>query len=246
MSQAATSTPTSQEELQSPSVLTTYKQLLRAQGYLHLTGLPDNFDHVMFAEQFSPLQPQYDGRFIWSIKADPKFDEHYHSLNTKALNPHTECYEFDGTPPEYLVLYCVKPPADDGGKTQLFDAVDFVGKLDTSVQSYISEREFSFVSSSGIQASSLGKTARHKIYEKRNGGRPILRFSYNCMERNGDQIAEDFSEKMVDQFKTDHKYIRWSKNDFLIWDNFRILHSRDAYQDRTRELKRLWLGTLHS
>jgi hypothetical protein len=232
-------------DVRSNAALATVKKRLTEYGFVYIEGLPDGFDHVMYAEQLAPLLPQYDGRFVWSIKADPKFDEHYHSLNTKALNPHTECYEYEGIPPQYLALYCVTPPHCGGGHTQLADGYQFVSSLSSNVRDHCSQHKFKFVSSSGIQASNLGKTARHPMYEIGVEDRPIVRFSYNCMERGGDSVVEKVAEDFVDFFASSHHFVEWKKNAFLIWDNFRVLHSRDAFQDRSRELKRLWLGRLH-
>jgi len=217
-----------------------YQARLVRDGYLYV-DLPEGADHVAFAQRFGALMPQYDGKEIWSIKADPKFDNHYHSLNTKKLNPHTECYEYAGTPPRYLALWCIETASCGGGQTTLADAYAFVAGLPENEREYVRSKKFRYVSSSGIQASGLGKVAEHHMYDEHSEERPIVRFSFNCMDREGDPLMEDIATRCVKFFDDTHVSIHWRKNAFLIWDNYRMMHSRTSYEDRTRELGRVWL-----
>ncbi len=226
----------------STQVFEAQKRRLESDGYLYLEDLPEDFDHLAFAQRFGTLMPQYDGEIVWSIKADPKFDDHYHSLNTKKLNPHTECYEFEGTPPRYLALWCVHPASCGGGLTTLADGYRFIEQLSDSDRRYVSEKRFPYCSSSGIQASNLGRVAEHPMYDTSSQDRPIVRYSFNCMQRDGDARMEEIAQRFKQFFHDTCVGIEWKKNAFLIWDNFRILHSRTAYKDRARELRRVWLS----
>ncbi len=218
-----------------------YSQL-NNDGYLYIDDLPDDFEHFNFSQEFGKLTPQYDGGIIWSIKADPKYDDHYHSLNTKKLSPHTECYEFEGLPPKYLALWCKQPASCNGGQTTLFDAHSFLSSLQDNDLAVVKSQKVSFVSSSGIQSSALGRNAKHPLIsdEVNDNGRDLVRFSRNCMQTES-SVINKVADDLVDTFEEDHVSVTWSKNAFLIWDNHRMLHSRTSFQDKKRELRRVWL-----
>lgn len=220
--------------------ISSFKQILSRNGYLYIDSLPENFDHFRFVQEFGKLTPQYDGNIIWSIKADEKFDDHYHSLNTKKLSPHTECYEFPGIPPRYLALWCDIPATCGGGQTTLLDAQPFFDQLDSCERETVENESIKFVSSSGIQSSELGVEANHYLITPRDNEAPLIRFSKNCVE-NSSEIIDSIANKFVNEFENKHDAINWKKNAFLIWDNHRVVHSRTEFTDRERELKRVWL-----
>lgn len=219
-----------------------FHRQLQDEGYLYINGLQPGFDHLSFAQEFGKLLPQYDGRLVWSIKADPQFDDKYHSLNTKKLSPHTECYEYQSLPPKYLALWCNRAPSDAGGMTTLYDGLAFIASLPADEREALKTTAFEFNSSSGIQASALGKTAINRILDSHNDSKPILRFSYNCINWNGNKKCHEIATRLVEAFEDRATAIRWEENAFLIWDNHRMLHSRTAFEDRARELTRVWLS----
>jgi len=217
---------------------------LEEQGYVYLDGVPDGFDHVAYLEQFGPLMPQYDGELIWSIKAQERFDNLYHSLNTKALNPHTECYEYEGLPPKYLALWCLVPAADGGGQTTLADLQPLYDSFSEEERTKLSAQEYTFVSSAGVQDMELGRTAKHPLREIRESRPPVLRFSYNCVVTDDEPFILGVRERVLQHFEDAHVAIDFTPNSILIWNNHRLVHSRTAYTDRNRHLRRVWLGEI--
>lgn len=224
----------------SAATVRTYTQTLADDGYLFLDTLPDGFDHLHFAQEFGRVMRQYDGSVIWPVKADKQFDTLYHSRNTQQLMPHTECYEFDGVPPKYLVLWCIEPAKCGGGATMLYDSTHFLGQLSPEDRAHLAGTPVTYNASSGIQKS-MTLSARHRVVTEQDVGRPLVRFSRNCMDHGGDPVMEHLAQAMVDTFEADHFTIDWTKNAFLIWDNHRMLHNRTAFTDRDRELHRLWM-----
>ena len=218
-----------------------YRSQLASWGYIFLQNLPPDFDYLGFVQTFGRLLPQYDGQTVWSIKADPKFDGLYHSLNTKPLFPHTECYEFSGKPNKYQALWCLTPPGTGGGETTLADFYKFFESLGP-VERELLTRDYNFHSSAGIQASNLGVIARHPVVSQNEDSELILRFSFNCMEYQHDPQMVDLAARVVRFFDEQCMEFTWGKGDILLWDNWRMLHSRTGYEDRSRELKRVWLA----
>jgi alpha-ketoglutarate-dependent taurine dioxygenase len=222
--------------------LVKFQALLDEHGYVYMHGVPADFDHVQYLSQIGPLMPQYDGELIWSIKAQKRFDDLYHSLNTKPLMPHTECYEFLGLPPKYLALWCLVPAADGGGQTTLADLHMFLDTLTAEQRAKLASTKFEFVSSAGVQDMGLGKTAVHPLLEEREGKSPVMRFSYNCVVHNDDPFLLKVRERVLEFFNDTHVAVDFEPNALLIWNNHRMVHSRTGYTDRNRHLRRIWLA----
>lgn len=216
------------------------QRLLDKNGYAYVDGVPEEFDHVEFLRQIGPLMPQYDGELIWSIKAQKRFDELYHSLNTKPLLPHTECYEFTGTPPKYLALWCLVPTAE-GGQTTLADMYGFVDTLTEQERARLAGNRFRFFSSSGVQDMELGREAEHPFIERRPQRPTIIRFSRNNVDAAGDDLLPRVLGQAVEYFDREHVAITFETRALLVWDNHRMVHSRTGYDDRRRHLRRVWL-----
>jgi alpha-ketoglutarate-dependent taurine dioxygenase len=219
-----------------------FRALLSRWGYLHLHDLPEDFDHLTFLQRYGDLMPQYDGALVWSIQAQRRFDDLYHSLNTRPLNPHTECYEFEGVPPKYLALWCLKPAEDGGGQTTLADMYGFLGTLTDAERERLASRAYRYVSSAGVQDMELGVTALHSMVEYRPALPSIVRFSYNCVEHEDDPFLLDIRERVLAWFERTHVAVDYARGDILIWDNHRTVHSRTGYTDRGRHLRRVWLA----
>jgi alpha-ketoglutarate-dependent taurine dioxygenase len=218
------------------------EKLLASDGHVYIRSVPDDFDHVSFLARFGNLIPQYDGNLIWSIKPDLRFDNVYSSLNTQPLYPHTECYEFPSTPPRYLALWCLTP-AEAGGETTLADGYTFIRSLDPALQLAATHRLYDFTSTTGLRESNLGLSARHPIFETRRAGPPILRFSHQCMRSvEVDGAIDRIKRSALDFFEEMHVAVNIEKNGILLWDNYRMLHSRTGFEDRKRHLRRVWLA----
>jgi alpha-ketoglutarate-dependent taurine dioxygenase len=221
-----------------------FARRLAEAGFVLMTDVPERFDHVEFLQNFGPLMPQYDGELIWSIRADPKFDDVYHSLNTKELFPHTECYEFDATPPKYLSLWCLVPNADEGGHTTLMDTRPFLASLTEVELDVLREPAYNFNASAGVQKMNLARTATQPMLAEREGREPILRYSYNNSRYEGSspEIARDVIEHFLAYFGDNCVGVKMNRGDLLIWNNHWVVHSRTAYTDRSRHLRRVWLA----
>lgn len=215
---------------------------LTEHGHVYIDGIPAGFDHAAFlTDRLGPLLPQYDGETVWSIKAVEQFSDIYHSLNLGRLTPHTECYEWEGTPPRYLALWCVVPTAGPGGQTTLADGRSFLDSLGEPTRTRLRSQEYRFVSSAGLQQMQLGRVARHPIVEERPGREAILRFSCQCVQEP-DPFFEDISRCLQEFFDSSAIEVEFAPRSLLIWDNHRMLHARNAFTDPRRHLRRVWIA----
>lgn len=219
-----------------------FRRLLTENGYVYMNDIPEDFDHVGFLRGFGDLMPQYDGRKVWSVRAQQRFEHVYHSLNSRALLPHTECYEFPGVSPKYLGLWGLVPASDGGGQTTLADSRGFVATLTDEEKDRLSTLRYEFVSADGVLEMKLGRTATHPIRELRASRDPIFRFSYNNVRHGDDPFLLDMRERVVRYFEEHHVAVDIEPYAILLWNNHRVLHSRNAFTDVRRHLRRVWLA----
>src|SRR5919202_846818 len=225
------------------SFLRRARQHVLDDGYVYIKDVPDEFDHVSFIENFGRVTPQYDGKPVWDLQPEPGMDDVYHSRNTQPLVPHTELYEYPGTPPRYLALWCIRPAVGEGGETTLADGYAFLESFAPDELEELERRQYKFVSSEGLRRQGMGTSADHPMLERRADGRPIIRFSYNNMvDADGDQLQARFREGMNRFFADHHFGVSIERNGLLLWDNHRMIHSRTGFADRRRHLRRALLA----
>lgn len=224
------------DNVMSDVAIANFQSVIKKQGYLYIEELPDNFDHLAFAEKFGTLIPhKYNGEYIFSIKVEPKLGERYPAFTTNEVEPHTENYEYEHIPLHYQSLWCVTPAKCGGGHTLLADGYAFVNSLSDEEREYITKNKFDFITPSG-------SIVKHPLYDVESYSQPIVRFNFSNLKREDDAYLDDIAKRFL-QFCNDEKIsIKWSKGAFLIWDNFRMLHSRTQYEDRSRELKRVYMN----
>jgi alpha-ketoglutarate-dependent taurine dioxygenase len=213
------------------------RQLLDAHGYVYIDKISDDFDHAGFCRQFGGLMPQYDGNLYYLIRAEEEFQHLSHSLTTNALQPHTDGYEFDGMPPRFLALWCLFPPSDGGGRTTLCDLYPFLGTLSEEERRTLAGHRYRFIS--GIEDTSVERSALHPMIEERAGLAPIVRLSIDFVESDG--FLDEIHARLLRYFDRNHVAVAYETNALLLWDNLRMVHGRTGYSDQRRQLRRIWL-----
>ncbi|MFD6299163.1 TauD/TfdA family dioxygenase [Streptomyces sp. NPDC060235] len=216
-----------------------YRSALHRFGYVHGVGIPDGFDYPGFLAEFGAFYPGPSGNVIEDVKAEAGMDDVYYGSNRRALLPHTEGYEFTDLPPRYLALWCVTPPAGAGGETTLFDARDVVQQLPAADRQILEREVLGWVSSAGLRRKGIGQESVHPILETVHDEQ-LLRFSLNnIVLPAGSDRVELFLERVRQEFEAGHNAVSYERNDLLHWDNWRVLHSRTAFEDPQRHLRRI-------
>jgi alpha-ketoglutarate-dependent taurine dioxygenase len=205
-------------------------------GLVYVDGVPDGFDHVGFLRQLGRFMPQYDGREVWDLVAEPDMDDVYHSRNRQALVPHTEAYEYPGLPPRYLALWCLRPADGPGGETTLADGWQWLASLDESVLQALRVRRYRWRSSEGLARRGVRIESEHPVLAS-VGDQTLLRYSYNNVD--ADDVLRGVLESGKAFFDREHRAVRIARNALLVWDNWRMLHSRTAFDDPRRHLRRV-------
>ncbi|MFC8513886.1 TauD/TfdA family dioxygenase [Streptomyces sp. NPDC057257] len=219
----------------------TYAKLLRTNGYVHLVDVPDTFDHVGFLRGFGDFLPSPTGTLVGDMVPEPGMDGIYHSGNQQALVPHTEGYDLDELPARYLALWCVVPPSGEGGETTLFDGFKLVNSLGEDERKHLETQTYTWSLAAGLQSQGMMYQAEHPVLETVDD-ELLLRFSYNNLRRpDGDETVADFLERGKERFDAEHTAVRYRPGDLLHWDNWRMLHARNAFEDPHRHLKRVMI-----
>jgi alpha-ketoglutarate-dependent taurine dioxygenase len=219
----------------------TFREMMDEHGYVLMTNVPDTFDPVGFCRNLGPFVPNYSGEVIADVRPQEGMDDVYHSGNTKPLTPHTEGYDFEGLPPRYIALWCVRPATGKGGETTLADTRPWVEELPPEEQNRLKEAAYEWKTTEGVQRLGLDLKTRHPILAQHDGS-TIVRFSCNNLLREEDDPAVALQDMWHERFDNEHVAIDYAQDDMLVWDNWRMLHARNAFKDRSRHLRRIQIG----
>jgi len=216
-----------------------FRQLLSNNGYVHVVDVPDSFDHVAFLRELGSFQPTPTGTVVGDLKPEPDMDDVYHAQNRKPLVPHTEGYEFRGLPPRFMALWCVVPAAGSGGETTMLDGNRLFETLSDEERKHFLSTEYKWRTTEGLARRGLEYIADHPVLES-IGENMVIRFSGNNMlVPEEDVLARELLERGSEIYDDECVSVRYERRDMVAWDNWRMLHSRNAFEDPARHLKRV-------
>lgn len=216
----------------------TFHDMLAEHGYVLMTNVPDEFDPVRFCRKLGRFIPNYNGAIVGDVRPEPGMDDVYHAGNTRPLTPHTEGYDFEIVPPRYIALWCVHPASGPGGETTLADSRPWIESLSDDDRKYFEHTEYRWKTTDGVRRLGLDLETRHPILEEIDGTM-VTRFSCNNLLHEDDERAVELQQHWHGRFDEEHIAIHYDRNDMLVWDNWRLLHARNAFSDRSRHLRRI-------
>jgi alpha-ketoglutarate-dependent taurine dioxygenase len=206
-------------------------------GYAYVAGLPEDFDYPTELRRFGPLVPQYGGALVRDVKPNPAIsDTVVSSANMAELTPHTEWYEFPGPPPRYVALWCMHSAEGPGGETTVADGYRLLAQHTTREWERLLLSTRTWRSRPTLAREGIQQVVHHPIIECR-GLTVLLRFS------TLDMTADDeLSQRWIDHgrafFERSKIPIKIERGGLLVWDNWRMLHARNAFTDPRRHLRR--------
>ncbi|WP_405587763.1 TauD/TfdA family dioxygenase [Streptomyces sp. NBC_01190] len=219
----------------------TFQQLMYEHGYVLMVNVPDTFDPVRFCRELGDFVPNYTGAVVGDVRPEPGMDDVYHAGNTRPLTPHTEGYDFALLPPRYIALWCVTPAEGPGGETTLADTRPWLEAMTEAESRHLHTTEYDWKTTEGVQRLGLDLHTRHPVLEER-GEDTIVRFSCNNLLRAEDDPAVGLQRRWQEAFGRDHIAVDYRAGDMLVWDNWRLLHARNAFTDRNRHLRRIQIA----
>ncbi|MFF0156159.1 TauD/TfdA family dioxygenase [Streptomyces sp. NPDC005263] len=229
------------QPLQEELLLRTFHQLMDEHGYVLLCNVTEEFDPVRFCRGLGDFVPNYTGAVVGDVRPEPGMDDVYHAGNTRPLTPHSEGYDFAITPPHYIALWCVTPANGPGGETTLMDTRPLVDTMSEQERQHFLTTDYAWKTTEGVQRLGLDLHTQHPILEEHAKGR-IVRFSCNNLIRDEDDPVAELQVRWHKTFERDHVAIDYRRRDMLVWDNWRLLHARNAFSDRNRHLRRIQIA----
>ena len=216
----------------------TFREMLAEHGYVHMTDISDSFDPVTFCCRLGRAMPHHNGALIAEVRPSAGNNSIYYPGSTKAFTPHTEGYELIRLPPRYLALWCVHPATGEGGQTTLADTRPWIELLPDEESERLHKVEYDWTNPHG---EGLGIASRHPILADHDGTL-LMRFSCNNIVRDNDDPVATLQLRWQQSFDEQHLAISYRRNDMLVWDNWRMLHARNAFQDPRRHLRRIHIA----
>lgn len=210
---------------------------LASTGYAYVGGLVGDFDYTGVLARLGPLVPQYGGARVRDVKPDPAVSNKVvSSANMAELTPHTEWYEFPGLSPRYVALWCVRPAEGPGGETTLADGYGLLDGYSLAEREQLTIGMRQWRSRPILAREGVQEVAYHPIVEV-HGQTVLLRFS------TLDMLADDdLSQRWISDgrayFEANRTPIKIDRGGLLVWDNWRMLHARNAFTDPRRHLRR--------
>ncbi|MCV2353169.1 TauD/TfdA family dioxygenase [Paucibacter sp. B2R-40] len=229
------------EPLTAENLYNTAQALLKEHGYVQIINVPTGFDYIRFGREFGNFVPNYGGAVVGNVRPEPGMDDVYHAGNHQPLTPHTEGYDFKKLPPRYIMLWCVVPAAGEGGETTIATTEPWIEALDEETREYLFKTTYSWKTTDGVRRQGLDLRTEHPILEDHGLGR-IVRFSCNNLLHNDDTVVVALQKNWQSRFAVDAVGIRYAQNDILLWDNWHLLHARNAFKDSRRHLRRLQIS----
>lgn len=220
---------------------TSFQELMQRHGYVLMSGVPEEFDPVAFCRRLGAFVPQYTGKLVGDVRPEPDMDKFYHAGNTRRLVLHTEGYDFDNLPPRYLALWCVEPNTGPGGETTLADAHAWVAGLAQEDREYLRDNIFSFQTTDAMRSLGLDLHPEHPVLEEHPDGL-IVRLSHNNLVREDGQRIGALMDDVQQYFDRTHVAVQFERRDMLVFDNWRMLHARNAFTDTGRHLRRIQIA----
>lgn len=219
----------------------TFHSLMERHGYVVMRNVPESFDPVAFCKGLGDFVPQYTGVLVGDVTPEPGMEEFYHAGNTKPLYPHSEGYDFEGLPPRYLALWCETPNTGAGGETTLADARQWAASLDKDDYAYLRERVFEWQTTDAMRHLGLDLHPRHPVVDEHPDG-TIVRYSFNNLIQEDDERIGPLLAGAKEHFEREHVAIQYERRDMLVFDNWRMLHARNAFTDTGRHLRRIQIA----
>jgi len=224
---------------------------LLSSGYTLIQNITEE-EAVSYAGMFGDFI--YQNKSIKHVvKWTEGFDNYAYSKSKNLIGPHTE-YPYLKNPPKYQALYCRKKAEGVGGETYLSNSFYFLDSLNVEEKELLKKTIVNFLSGEALVGAD-NVDAHQPIYEETED-ESVLRFSHNLFiygDVNAelkdvkqkeitffdDEKVNSLMNKLLEYMKRNHVSIHIPDNSLLIWNNHKVLHWRNQYEDKRRELVRL-------
>lgn len=219
------------------SILSVAQKQLRTMGAVLIRNAPVDINSILVvASIFGSIQETNYGK-VFDVKAETQPSNL--AFSSAALSLHTDNPYRQPTPPGFQCLLCLQP-AKEGGFTVFSDGFQAAKELErTNFESYKILTSTQVTYRYADKHSQL--TSTRPVIELDSSFKTIKSLAVNNRSLAPlDPQHPELYKALADFQKllNDKQYgfsIKLEKGDFIIWDNFRILHGRSSYELGTNE-----------
>ncbi|MGW5433913.1 TauD/TfdA family dioxygenase [Streptomyces sp. NPDC004059] len=133
------------------------------------------------------------------------------------------------------------PNTGAGGETTLADARAWTETLSEADRAYLCERVFAWETTDAMRHLGLDLHPQHPVIEEHPDG-TIVRYSFNNLVRGGEERIGPLLADAKEYFEHQHVAVQYERRDMLVFDNWRMLHARNAFTDIGRHLRRIQIA----
>lgn len=211
---------------------------LKRSCWLRIDGVPaDKCSVGQSLARLGLLQPQYGGMTCWDVV--PKSPGEGTSIGNKAIDFHTELAEFPA-PPRYVALYCLRP-AHSGGALRLLDLEPLLNSLRPSLTEALLHDLVTVCCEEAIAEEHGSRRFSAPTLSWRAEG---LMVRYDPLSIDGNM--PDALRELVDlirEYAAEHAFaFVQPAGSLVIWDNWRVVHGRTAFDGGERHLWRFCIS----
>jgi hypothetical protein len=193
---------------------------LGEEGYLFF---PSVLSPLAILGEFGSVRMQ-GGRLYYVVRAG----ETLQPEDGAGLKPHTDDFNDEGLPPRLVALHCIRPDARGCGQTLLADGHAWLSKLGPEEEASLRVE----------RAYRKGEGIVRKPFLSGDG---ILRVSFGHLQFRDDPAMVKIMAGLETWFDRSAMSVTYRTGSLLLWDNWRMIHGRTAYEDLRRELHRYHL-----
>ncbi|MGN5382288.1 TauD/TfdA family dioxygenase [Streptomyces lasalocidi] len=128
-----------------------------------------------------------------------------------------------------------------GGETTIADARAWAETLAEADRAYLRDRIWDWETTDAMRHLGLDLHPEHPVIEDHLDG-TIVRYSFNNLVRGDDDRIGPLLEDAKNYFEREHVGIQYERRDMLVFDNWRMLHARNAFTDTGRHLRRIQIA----
>ena len=207
---------------------------LQESGWVVIEDVPAAKAEVELAlARLGALQPQYSGLTFWDVI--PKSPGKGTSIGDRELSFHTELAEF-ADPPRYVALYCLRP-AVSGGALKLLDLRPVLEALSAAKISVLMQEPVTVYCEDEI-ARAHGNIAFTAPVLSRRDGQLAVRYDPPQIDASTPASLRDFADRILTLGEQHLASFVQQAESLAIWDNWRIVHGRTAFEGTERHLWR--------
>jgi len=237
------------------------RRILARDGAVLLGGVTSGSSVIdlakeLFGQKLARIEQQFETTKDIDVKeearisarpADSRGRKPYFYGPSERMIPHNDGFLFTTLAPDYMFLWCERPALPDGGESFVIDGDALVRLLGESPDTADLAR---FCREVDIDHSDPSSPHQHEapIARRLPNGRLQIRNHHNIAARPGSREDADARnvqrwQRALCESRDCGPMFRMDAGEAICFDNYRMLHGRDSFDDPGRRVHAFWVWT---